>query len=103
MQNETLLDTVFSMALAEVAGLDPALVVYEYSSSSWGVAFVDVFLIEGQSKTAMQELINGTALEEIQARLSEPVAYPSFAAAISRPLVHVSCMKGVGRRNWSPN
>ena len=82
LQNETLLDTVFSMALAEVAGLDPALVVYEYSSSSWGVAFVDVFLIDGQNRTAMQGLINGKALEEMQARLSEPVAYPLIAAAV---------------------
>ena len=81
MQYASQVDTAFSMAFGEVAGLDPALVVYQYFS--WpGTAFVDVFLIDGQNRTAMQGLINGKALEEMQARLSEPVAYPLIAAAV---------------------
>ena len=65
-------------AFAEKAGLDPDLVLY--LETSWlGTAFIDVFLVEGQDRIAMKDLLHGIAVEEMQARQCETVAYTSIS------------------------
>ena len=62
------LTVAFRMTFVQITGLNTSFVRSDEMFSTDTVALGDIWLIDGQNKTAMEELINGLTPEDYQAR-----------------------------------